>query len=225
MSELRWAILGIGVVVMLAVWALGRKRPPRREPLGENLMDAVRDDDLPELTDVAEPGLDLEEIEALGRSLQREVRDDDDRADRPQMILAIHVARPARPIEAMELFPALDAAGLSYGQMDIFHYELEDGQEAFSVANMVEPGTFDPTTMIEGISTPGVTMFAVLPGPLSAVDTLQYMTGCARELAKALGAEVLDEGRGALGKQAENALREKAAAFDAQMRRFRGDGD
>lgn len=219
MSELRWILLGLGALVLLAVWAFGRRKAPRREPLGENLIDAVHEDDLPELTEVMEPGLDLEEIEALGRSLQRQVRDEEPLpADAPQMILALHVSRAARPIDALELFPALDEAGLKYGQMDIFHYELEDGQEAFSVANMVEPGTFDPTTLVEGISTPGVTLFAVLPGPLPAVDTLKRMLGCARGLASTLEAEVLDEGRGVLGRQTENALRERAAEFDARVR-------
>ncbi len=219
MSELRWTLLAIGAVVLLAVWWLGGRKSRRRIPLDENLIDAARDEEPPELTDVLEPGLALDEIEALGRSLQRQVKDNGEPAPSTpdgSMILAIHVARPAQPISALELFPALDDAGLTYGQMDIFHHELEDGREAFSAANMVEPGTFDPTTLVEGISTPGVTLFAVLPGPLSASDTLDRMLACARKLADSLDAEVLDEGRGAMSKQTENALRERVVAFDAR---------
>lgn len=219
MSELRWILLAIGVVVLFAVWWLGGRKSRRRIPLDENLIDAARDEEPPELTDVLEPGLDLDEIEALARSLQRQVSEDDGPAHATpegSMILAIHVARVANPISAIELFPALDDAGLTYGQMDIFHYELDDGREAFSAANMVEPGTFDPTTLVEGISTPGVTLFAVLPGPLSASDTLDRMLKCARKLSELLDAEVLDDGRGVMSKQTENALRERVVAFDAR---------
>ncbi|MEX0899899.1 MAG: cell division protein ZipA C-terminal FtsZ-binding domain-containing protein [Gammaproteobacteria bacterium] len=219
MTELRWILLAVGAAVLFAVWLYGRiaKRPKRR-PFDENLMDAVRDDDPPELNDVLEPGLSAAEIEALGRSLQREVRDDagDDASE--QLILTLHVSRD-RPIPGDILYPALLDEGLAFGRMDIFHHEADDGAgEVFSVANMVEPGTFNPLQP-EGFATPGVSLFAVLPGPLAGGPTLERLLSCARGLAAEFNATVLDETRSALTKQTEAHLRERVAEFEARQRR------
>jgi FtsZ-interacting cell division protein ZipA len=219
MPELRWILLGIGAVVVIGLWLYGAMRNPRPR-IDDNLIDAAHDAEPPELTDVLEPGLDLDEIEALGRSLQRDHGDID---DGPHLILVLHVARPQRPIVAIELFPAFEEAGLTYGSMDIFHHALDDGREAFSVANMVEPGTFDPTVLIEGIETPGVTLFAVLPGPLPAMPTFERMLSCGRRLAEMLGADLLDENRNTFTKQTEAHLRERIAEFQARLRGKGGD--
>lgn len=210
MAELRWILLAIGAAVIVAVWLYGRaaKRPKRR-PLDENLIDAVRDDEPPELVDVFDDGLTADEIEALGRSLQREVRDDDE-----ELILTLHVARE-RPIAGAELYAAMLEEGLGFGRMDIYHAD----DDAFSVANMVEPGTFDPVNP-DAFSTPGVTLFAVLPGPVTAGPTLERMLSCAKGLADALGASVLDETRSVLTRQTESHLRERVVEFEA--RRLRG---
>jgi cell division protein ZipA len=215
MTELRWILLAVGAAVLFAVWLYGRmaKRPKRR-PFDENLMDAVRDDEPPELNDVLEPGLSADEIEALGRSLQREVRDDDGvDDDGERLILTLHVARD-RPIPGDILYPALLDEGLAFGRMDIYHAD----DDAFSVANMVEPGTFNPLQP-EGFETPGVSLFAVLPGPLAGGPTLERLLSCARGLAAEFNATVLDETRSALTKQTEAHLRERVAAFEARQRR------
>ncbi len=215
MTELRWILLAVGAAVLFAVWLYGRiaKRPKRR-PFDENLIDAVRDDEPPELNDVLEPGLTADEIEALGRGLQREVRDDvEDDGTGEQLILTLHVARD-RPIPGDILYPALLDEGLAFGRMDIFHSE----DEVFSVANLVEPGTFNPLQP-EDFETPGISLFAVLPGPLAGGPTLERLLSCARGLATEFNATVLDETRSALTKQTEAHLRERVAAFEARRRR------
>lgn len=217
MPELRWILLAIGAIVVLGLWAYGAFRNPRSR-VDDNLIDAAHDAEPPELTDVLEPGLDLDEIEALGRSLQRGhggATPDPD--DGPKLIIALHVSRAAQPIDGTELFPAFEEAGLEYGSMDIFHHVLDDGREAFSVANMVEPGTFDPTVLVEGIETPGVTLFTVLPGPLAGMPTFERMLSCGRRLAEMLGADLLDESRSAVTRQTEAHLRERIAAFEARL--------
>ena len=215
MAELRWILLAVGIAALFAVWMYGRiSRRPKRRPFDENLIDAVRDDEPPELRDVLQPGLSPDEIDALGRGLQREVRDE--LGAGPQLILTLHVARE-RPISGAELYPALVDAGLAFGRMEIYHHELDGGDDAFSVANMVEPGTFPLSP--DGFETPGVTLFSVLPGPLGAAPTLERLLSCARGLAAALSATVLDDTRSVLTKQTEAHLRERAAAFETSLRR------
>ena len=220
MAELRWILLAVGIAALLAVWVYGRaSRRPKRRPFDENLIDAVRDDEPPELRDVLEPGLSADEIDALGRGLQREVREDLDATDEagPQLILTLHVARD-RPLTGAELYPAMIDAGLEFGRMDIYHHQTDAGDEVFSVANMVEPGTFNPLQPGD-FETPGVTLFAVLPGPLAAGPTLERLLSCARGLAAALDAAVLDDTRSVLTRQTEAHLRERVAAFETSLRR------
>ena len=215
MAELRWILLAVGIAALFAVWMYGRiSRRPKRRPFDENLIDAVRDDEPPVLRDVMQAGLSPDEIDALGRGLQREFRDD--LGEAPQLILTLHVTRE-RPIAGAELFPALVEAGLAFGRMDIYHHLLDDGDEVFSVANMVEPGTFPLSP--DDFETPGVTLFAVLPGPLAAAPTLERLLSCARGLAASLSATVLDDTRSVLTKQTEAHLRERAAAFETSLRR------
>lgn len=205
MAELRWILLAFGAAVIVAIWLYGRhSAKPKRRPIDENLIDAVRDD-LPELNEVMEPGLRREDIEAL-----RGMRAVDD------LILQLHV-RAYEPVTGAELFPVLVDAGLAFGRMDIFHMLDDDQREVFSVANMVEPGSFDPLHP-DTLETPGVSLFAVLPGPVSGGATLERMLSCARGLADALDGEVLDESRSALTRQTEAHLREQVAAFEARQR-------
>lgn len=222
MPELRWILFAIGAAVIVGIWFFGRRsRTPKRRPIDENLIDAVNDD-LPELADVVEHGLSAKDIEAL-----RGLRADDGRdtvvSRAPELILSLHVARRARPLDGNELFPALSDAGLEFGRMDIFHQVVDDGDEVFSVASMVEPGVFNPVQP-DTLSTPGVTLFAVLPGPLAPSATFERMLSCARGLAAALGAEVLDESRSVLTRQTEAHLRERVATYEAKLRAFRRDG-
>ena len=100
-----------------------------------------------------------------------------------EKIVTLRVAAP--PLERFggrELVDALRAAGFEHGKFSIFHRMAPSGATLFSVASLVEPGTFD-LERIEGQRFPGISLFAVLPGPMEADATLELMVGIARELA------------------------------------------
>jgi cell division protein ZipA len=80
---------------------------------------------------------------------------------------------------------------LSHGKYGIYH-RLEDDRSVFSVASMVEPGTFDPNTLAES-EFAGITMFAVLPGPIDALAAVDEMVAVGRRFESALGATLQDE--------------------------------
>ena len=82
--------------------------------------------------------------------------------------------------------------GLKYGDMNIFHRIDEGGVTQFSVANAIEPGSFDLAD-IKAMATPGITMFLRIPelrDPLSAYDD---MLSVAKDTARTLGGELRDE--------------------------------
>lgn len=131
-----------------------------------------------------------------------------------QKILAIRVTSiaPAR-FAGAELLGALRSEGLSFGRYEIFHRLHDDGRPIFSVASLKEPGTFDLEAMPEAFY-PGVAMFAVLPGPVSAAEAFDEMIFSARALATHLNGALADERGAPLTALRVGKLREEALEFE-----------
>ena len=108
-------------------------------------------------------------------------------------ILALRLATSPQRVEGAKLLEALQAESLQHGKYDIFHRLHEDGATiVFSVASMVEPGTFDLEKMAS-MQFPGVTLFAQLPGAMPGMHTLNELVACARKLQQALGGTLQDD--------------------------------
>jgi len=110
--------------------------------------------------------------------------------------------------------------GLRHGEMGIFHLHDPEGYIQFSVANLVEPGSFDPATM-DTLSTPGVALFVRLPGPPSAEIAFDRMIRIARGMAEELEGRLLDQRQSTLTRQTEQHLRDQMRAWDHRNRRGR----
>lgn len=139
-------------------------------------------------------------------------------ADRPrQKIVALRVTAPLPTrFSGMQLLEALEAEGLEFGHFDIFHKLDEQGRPLFSLANLLEPGTFDMATIREG-AYPGIAVFAVVPGPLPAVQLFDRMLAVARSLAARLGGSLQDERGAWLSAQRAAGLREELAALEREL--------
>ncbi|RME32939.1 MAG: cell division protein ZipA [Gammaproteobacteria bacterium] len=118
--------------------------------------------------------------------------------EREQWVIVLHVAAKEGVLEGDSLAPALAEVGMVHGPMSIFHHygvgELKSGQPLFSLANMVEPGTFDPAGMA-GLRTPGVALFMRLPAPRDPRLVFELMLNTAERLAGRLDGRLLDERR------------------------------
>lgn len=115
-----------------------------------------------------------------------------------------------------QLMSALEVHGLAFGRYQVFHRKHVDGRTLFCVASLIEPGTFDVGEMADQ-EFRGVTLFAVLPGPLAPLDTLDEIVGTARGLAEELSAMVQDAKGVPLSPQRAAALREDIARFQASL--------
>ncbi len=116
------------------------------------------------------------------------------------------------------LLSALELHGLAYGRYQVFHRRHVDGRSLFCVASLIEPGTFDVASM----STEefrGVTLFAVLPGPIEPLLTVDELLGAARGLAQELAGMVQDSKGMPLSPQRAAALRDDVARFQASLPR------
>ncbi|HXF08583.1 MAG TPA: cell division protein ZipA C-terminal FtsZ-binding domain-containing protein [Candidatus Acidoferrales bacterium] len=108
-------------------------------------------------------------------------------------VLVFYVmARDPQGFAGSDLAQVFRELHLTPGERDIFYRRSEHGTGAvYCVANALEPGRFDIKAM-ETLRTPGLTVFAVLPGPWAARDILAAMHRAALTLADRLGGEVLD---------------------------------
>ena len=89
-----------------------------------------------------------------------------------------------------KLVSSLNIAGLTYGEMDIFHYYQEDSTiSAFSAASMLEPGTFD-LGRLQLVRTSGIVLFISSSSSESWRDDFRLMLTAAKRIATNLGAEL-----------------------------------
>ncbi|MFT4563610.1 MAG: cell division protein ZipA [Gammaproteobacteria bacterium] len=112
-------------------------------------------------------------------------------------IIALYV-RPAAGQEfaGPAIVGAMNNVGLRFGDMDIFHHfgagDLRSEQPLFSVANMLEPGSFDLRN-IDDFATPGLALFLRLPGPLDGAVTFELFLNTGQRLAEALSGGLYGE--------------------------------
>ncbi|MDB5988059.1 MAG: hypothetical protein JWR16_3112 [Nevskia sp.] len=131
-----------------------------------------------------------------------------------EKIIALLIAeREGAHISGPALHQALQRQRLEYGARQIYH-RLYKGVVVFSVASLLKPGILDPEQAAQ-LSTPGLTLFMMLPGPQRPADALRDMLGTAESLAKTLNAEVYDGKRAPFNAQAARAL---TAEIDAWAR-------
>ena len=141
-------------------------------------------------------------------------------AARPELVLALHVTAPeGGAFEGGALFSALEECGLRFGDGGIFHYHRPDGEETqsgvlFSVANMLEPGTFEAEGAERTFTTPGVALFMRAPGAAPAREMLEKMLLTAQQLAERVGGEIRDGRRQPLCEAAIQEMLDRATSFD-----------
>jgi cell division protein ZipA len=140
-------------------------------------------------------------------------------ASEQQKIVTVRVCAPGEARwSGATLLSALELNGLAYGRYQVFHRRHTDGRSLFCVASLVEPGTFDVARMpLEEFR--GVTLFAVLPGPLEPLLTIDELLGAARGLAQELSGMVQDSKGMPLSPQRAAALRDDVARFQASLPR------
>jgi cell division protein ZipA len=136
-----------------------------------------------------------------------------------QRIVTVRVCSAGESLwPGARLMAVLEMHGLAFGRYQVFHRKHADGRSLFCVASLVEPGTFNVAEMAQQ-EFRGVTLFAVLPGPTTPLDTVDELLATARGLAEELSGMVQDGKGMPLSPQRAAALREDIARFQASLRR------
>jgi cell division protein ZipA len=136
-------------------------------------------------------------------------------------VIVMHmVTSAANAMPGRDLLQALLEQGMRYGDMNIFHrHQSRNGRDElqFSMANALEPGTFDIDAM-EGHSFRAVTFFLKMPGPANPAEALERMVRTVRHLAEQFGGEVRDDQHCALTQQTVEHMRERVRDFERRQR-------
>ena len=133
----------------------------------------------------------------------------------PEEVLVIHVLRrDGARMAGTELLDVVNAQGLQFGDMNIFHRYGSGGRGRieFSMASAVEPGTFDLGALDE-FETPGVVFFMQLPGPEQPLDAFEHMARAARAVARTFDADLKDEHHSVMTAQTLEHCRQRIRDF------------
>jgi len=140
-----------------------------------------------------------------------------------QQILVMHLMAPkGEMLSGHNLQEAALKVGFRYGELKIFQRHLNEdgsGEVLFSMANLVNPGTFDLNT-IDEMTTPGVTLFMALDDLEDPVAAFNVMVESVDTLVEALDLSVLDETRSSMTRQTIDHYRQRAK--DISIRRSQG---
>jgi cell division protein ZipA len=202
----------------------GDATPDAAEALTLGAEDQIaEDDDLPPGEFVGEPVVlhrwdvvDPDNETQLSMDLEFNAQDESDYLhidpalmdEVPRLIVQVILMSRDEPFSAGQVREAMRTVDMKYGEMNIYHRENERGQVLFSLASVVEPGTF-PKKDDQAFSTPGLVMFTQLPGVQDGIAIYSDMLFTAERLVALLNAELLDETRSALTRQAIEHTREK----------------
>jgi cell division protein ZipA len=137
--------------------------------------------------------------------------------DLPNLLVQISLVARGAYLEGENILAAMEAHKLKSSKLQVFHRVDGGNQVVYTLASMVEPGTF-PMEKMADFATPGITLFMQLPGPLEAMAAFQDMLATAQALAEDLNAELQDQGHNLLRPQAIEHLRSEIQEHSRQLK-------
>ena len=145
--------------------------------------------------------------------------------DVPDLILQINLRAKKTPFTGEAIKQAMHETGMQLSDMAIYQRLASDGSRSvlYNIASMVNPGVF-PVKSMESFSTPGLTLFAQLPGPVDGMMIFSDMLYTAERLAAMLQGELQDETHSTLGKQTIEHMRERILEHKRQIQLARRKG-
>lgn len=235
MSELRWILIAVGIVVIGGVYAWSR----RNGSAGANSQNDRVEPNMGGLGLSPEPGAvgetgSVDEQVVAPPTPKATVEDPPNETERAEpepepmvadKIIKLHlVAKEDSPFNAGEIVAALRAEGLRFAHFDLFHRFAGEGNPGpdakpqFSVSDMLKPGTFDLENLSDQ-SMRGVSLFLVLPNPGDAVAVFADMLATGRRLAATMGGQLVDNKGCTISRQSASHMREDIINYQLSLRK------
>ena len=189
---------------------------PVEETLNQSVHIAPQDDSDLSASDFSEPDLyeednvsNFEDAVASSNptSVEEPIRADSsveqESIQQSEVLIVNVMSRDRRVFEGHDLLQALVTSGLKFGEMNIFHHRLHNGNTGpviFSVANILNPGAFDLNQM-DNFSTIGISFFLALPTQINNLEAFEQMLEIAQQIRGALDGELKDDHRNVMTAQ------------------------
>lgn len=202
MEPFREVLLLIGLILIFGIFCYSRGWYPKPSKWFARRSDESSDNDEGE-SDYREPPVLNDPQPVVKKPVAPPLRADS------KVVTVRIMPQEGNAFPAEELILALRSAGLRHGQFGIFHAHADEDDERirYSVASLVEPGSFDLSNLKES-EYRGISMFTVLPAPEDGPQLFDDMVAKAREIAKAIDGCLVDEQGGAFSLQRERYMRE-----------------
>lgn len=138
-------------------------------------------------------------------------------ADLPTKILQINLVMRNGEISGQMIMDLAAELNLELGEFNIFHrLDKKTNKSIFSMANIVEPGSFDKTAM-DSFKTPGLTLFSQLPAPIDCVKVYSDMVDVAKRIRYIVGAELRDSSHSVMTAQSIEHEREAVVQYKHKL--------
>ena len=130
-----------------------------------------------------------------------------------QVVVIWVAAKEGTSFGGHELVKALADNGLRYGNDALFRkFDVDSGEELFSVVNGLEPGTFDLSDL-DALSTPRIVMLLSLVNATTGLAAFSEMLDAAQDISISLGGELRDENMGPMTGQTIEHYRQRISDY------------
>lgn len=242
MDQLRWILLGLGALIIIGVYVHGswqtirEKGWPQWRRKSADEHDRIEPDSLygddGVIGEVRVTRLDEPEPEPepeLEPEWELDLGLDDDLPPEPEpepepepvfegeeKIVVLTVMAPKGvQYTGDALAEVAESCGLKLTDQGVFRRGVDTDSgtvAAYTIANILEPGTFEQSHLAEQM-TPGVVMIMQLPGPFDGPSTFEQMLATARTIVERLGGQLLDGRRCDLNAQSIEHMREELLEY------------
>lgn len=133
------------------------------------------------------------------------------RKDSDDLVIALTIMAPENErFAGRAVKAALESSNLHFGDLQIYHRFTAGArkQSIFSVANILDPGTLLPDKFIS-LTTPGLLIFARLPGPVNGLAMFDDLLETAQSLTEKLGGTLSDDTREPISESRLEAMRSR----------------
>lgn len=156
----------------------------------QSTVNIVIDDDI-------EPSTSKDDFEHLRPTDPAPTAPKPPRKDSDDLVIALTImAAENEHFSGRAVKAALESSNLHFGDLQIYHRFTAGArrQSIFSVANILDPGTLLPDKFTS-LVTPGLLIFARLPGPVNGLAVFDDLLETAQSLTEKLGGTLSDDAR------------------------------
>ena len=200
------------VILMIAFYIMGR--------MSQNKLPQEHDKSIPRINDdFGEVTSSIkEDVPATDGSTPVVIENDFDiledditevkHATTPRQLVLFIAAKEDSSLSGDKILEVLPKYQMVFGEMDLFHYPIENGGEAsklFSIANGVAPWTLNPKDMA-GSETPGLSIMMQLPSPIDDRDAIEILVSTTQLISKDINGILKNDSQQPFSKQDAEAL-------------------